>query len=240
MWGRSPLQGGTRTTARPWEWQRAPARFAGMRRGKPVSLKNKNLSSAMMEVRGTLPPNRHVARSCRWAASGSFVVLGPAPCPALVPAAGRTAQAPNSPGPSTKGLGEKSPLAFLGTASSPRTPRAGQRPCSHRSGHSSCSGGSNPQTAFTKPHPHQAPMNSASSRHGTGPDQPHGGRFPPVGPHSSFHSPIPGGSPRTHPHTHSPAEGTTLTRGLQTPTAWASPLRTQLTSPLLPLNANLG
>lgn len=157
----------------------------------------------MMEVRGTLPPNRHVAESCCWAASVSFVVLGPA--------TGHTAQTPKSPGPLVKGLEEKSPPAFPQHSQQPQDPQTGRCPPSHHSGHSSCSGGSKPQAAFTKPHPHQAPKNSASSRHRMGTDRPHGGQFPPVGPRSNSPAPSQGlpkdPSPRAQPCTGAPNPG---------------------------------
>lgn len=163
-----------------------------------VPEKLKILSSAMREVRGTLPPNRHVTESCCWAASVSFVVLGPA--------TGHTAQTPKSPGPLVKGLEEKSPLPFLSTASSPRTPR-------QDGAHPHTTAGTAPVLGAQSPKlhsPNLIPTRLLKTQHppGTGWEltDPTGANSLLLD-HAAIPQPHPGGSPRTHPHGHSPAQG---------------------------------
>lgn len=155
----------------------------------------------MREVRGTLPPNR-----CQELLLGSLSELrGAGTCH------GAHSSNTKIPRPFSERAGGEEPPAFPQHSQQPQDPQAGRCPPSHHSGHSSCSGGSNPKAAFTKPHPHQAPKNSASSRHGMGTDRPHRGQFPPVGPHSSSPAPSRGlpkdPSPRAQPCTGAPNPG---------------------------------
>lgn len=150
----------------------------------------------MMEVRGTLPPNR-----CRELLLGSLSELrGAGTCH------GAHGSNTKIPRPFSERAGGEEPPAFPQHSQQPQDPQAGRCPPSHHSGHSSCSGGSNPKLRS----PNLIPTRLLKTQHppGTGWEltDPMGSNSLLLD-HAAIPQPHPGGSPRTHPHGHSPAQG---------------------------------